>query len=118
MLPSPKFFKKDYTFEYDLFSIYKAYYEATASEEALEKERIDEKEWFRRYGSGFIPNVLSQHFENLVSELEQNKFGSDDMLQEAFVDATETGVVAFRLVPELKVRTLWSLATFHAQWYS
>jgi len=88
-------FGKDYTFEYDLLHVYKERYAKT-----VEKEHTEES-WFRSYGSAFVPNMIGQYFEKAADGLEYKKFGKDEMLQEAFVEATGAGVIAFQLVDTL-----------------
>jgi hypothetical protein len=91
-------FNKEYTFEYDLLTVYKERFEKTAAQE------YSEEDWFRSYGSSHVPNMISEYFTDLADGLEYYKFGSDDLLQEAFVESSESGVIVFKLVPELKVR--------------
>jgi hypothetical protein len=100
-------FNKEYTFEYDLLAVYKERFEKTAAKAASEEA------WFRSYGSAHVPNTISEYFTHLANGLEYYKFGSDDMLQEAFVETTESGVIVFKLVPELKVRFMLLLFLKH-----
>jgi hypothetical protein len=90
-------FNKDFTFEYDLLSVYKERYTKTV------KEEYDEESWFRSYGSSHVPNMISRYFTEAAEGLEYQKFGADEMLQEAFVEATEKNAVVFKLVNELPV---------------
>ncbi|CAK7228419.1 hypothetical protein SCUCBS95973_006876 [Sporothrix curviconia] len=51
---------------------------------------------------GRLGFLLHSYFDGLAYQLENQKFGSDDMLQEGFNEAVETGIIAFRIVDKLK----------------
>jgi hypothetical protein len=62
-------FKEDFTFEYDILSIFKALHERAGVKEGSEEH------WFRRYGS-YVPNMLTYYVGAVVEGLEDKKFGS------------------------------------------
>jgi hypothetical protein len=89
-----KMFGKPYTIQYDL-----------AATIANLKKHIEELDWNTKERiPELAPDYTAQYLKAAVEHLESKKFGSDDMLQEAFNEAADKGIVSFELVEKLKVR--------------
>jgi len=86
-----KMLNKDYKFEYDIL----------ASIRKL-KEHPDDINWYKQYINQRVPEWTARYFKAAVEKLEKKNFGKDEMLQEAFVESTETGIIRFELVDKLK----------------
>lgn len=52
-----------------------------------------------------MPTWTLKYFEGLLSQLKWQKFSEDDMLQEGFNEAVESGEIAFRVVDSLKEKS-------------
>jgi hypothetical protein len=92
-------FGEDYTFSYSLLEAYKARHSKWEDSERVEED------WFRSYGSTHVPNMIGEYFQDVANGLEYKKYGADDMLQEAFKEATETKIVEFKFKDSLPVRS-------------
>ncbi|CAK7217022.1 hypothetical protein SEUCBS140593_003064 [Sporothrix eucalyptigena] len=46
--------------------------------------------------------LVGEYFDGLAYLMQYQKFGEDDMLQEGFNEAVETGIITFRIVDQLK----------------
>ncbi|CAK7237013.1 hypothetical protein SBRCBS47491_009832 [Sporothrix bragantina] len=46
--------------------------------------------------------LLREYFDGVAYQMNYQKFGEDDMLQEGFNEAVETGIITFRVVDKLK----------------
>jgi len=86
-----KLFKEDYKVEADVGAILKKLLAAP-----------DDISWYKDYVNERAAEWTALYFENAVNQLDQKKFGSDDMLQEAFLDATDKRIVRFEIVDSLK----------------
>lgn len=56
--------------------------------------------------------ITHSYYEGLIDHLSYKKFGSDDMLQEAFNEAAEEGKVVFRVVDNGKTKKSYGDAIF------
>ncbi|KAM0250301.1 hypothetical protein ACHAP5_002360 [Fusarium lateritium] len=68
-----------------------------ANFEKLKSKSSSDSKWEDNFG-----NFHFLYFEALVSQLQYDKFGEDDMLQEALLEAMEKRAVHFRVVDETK----------------
>ncbi|KZV98884.1 hypothetical protein EXIGLDRAFT_274983 [Exidia glandulosa HHB12029] len=86
-----KMFGKEYKFEYDVRA-------------TLDKllQFPNEISWFKDRINSTVPDFIARYFKAVVRNLEEAKFGSDDMLQEAFVESTEKQIVRFEVVDKLQ----------------
>jgi len=84
-------FKEDFKLEADIGDVLK---KLLAAPEAIN--------WYKEYVNQRAAEWTALYFENAVNQLEQKKFGSDDMLQEAFLESTEKRVIRFEIVDSLK----------------
>lgn len=96
-----EFFGKQYTFEYDV----------RAALDKL-KQFPNEISWFKDRINQALPQFISNYFESLVNNLEYLKFGKDEMLQEAFVEATSSLVIRFEVVDSLPKGKNYNNAAF------
>ena len=67
---------------------------------ASPKTQLDKKYWEEQ-----LPSWTLKYFEGLLSQLKWQKFNEDDMLQEGFNDAVDSGEIAFRIVDSLKEKS-------------
>jgi hypothetical protein len=68
-----------------------------ANFEKLKSKASTDSNWEDNFG-----HFHFSYFEGLVSQLQYDKFGEDDMLQEALLEAMEKRAVHFRIVDETK----------------
>lgn len=68
-----------------------------ANFEKLKSKASTDSNWEDNFG-----NFHFLYFEGLVSQLQYDKFGEDDMLQEALLEAMEKRAVHFRIVDQTK----------------
>lgn len=71
----------------------------------LEKDGTDR---FYSYWPQAVPRYVVEYFDALARRLKEDKFGTDDMLKEGFIETVDKKVVKFEIVDELWVRTLLS----------
>lgn len=89
--------KKEYTIEPGFED---AYAKLSASKDAT-------RDWEKSLGS-----FMFQYMQGLANSLEYQKFGSDDMLQEAFNEAAESGKIAFRIVDASQMKSSYCETVF------
>jgi hypothetical protein len=92
-------FNKDYVAEYDVLKTLQTIKAATFA------NAYSADHWYHDHLAR-VPWIIAQYFMDVAEGLEYREFGKDDMLQEAFVEATDKGIVRFELVDKLPVRTL------------
>ncbi|KIH93437.1 hypothetical protein SPBR_04339 [Sporothrix brasiliensis 5110] len=73
---------------------FEAVFAKLSSPEAAGK--VDQDNYERQLGY-----FMREYFDGVAYQLESQKFGSDDMLQEGFNEAVDKGIVAFRIVDKL-----------------
>lgn len=94
-------FGKEYKFEFDVRA-------------ALDKlsQFPDDISWFKDRINEAVPSFIGGYFEAVLRNLKDLNFGKDDMLQEAFLDATGSQIIRFEVVDKLAKGKSYNDAVF------